>query len=110
MPASPLPNRCTLLALCPQPQVKVTNTSTPATGPTVYAYTHGAPRHFAGDQQGTYLTTPTSLLGGEAARVAQVYPRPQDSAPQGMAPTGCHYGTPAPIATQPVSTVYPLLP
>ena len=42
--------------------------------------------------------------GGGGARVAQVYPKPQDSAPQGMAPTGCHYETPAPIATQPVST------
>ena len=36
--------------------------------------------------------------------MAQVSRRPQDSVPQGMAPTGCHYGTPAPIATQPVSS------
>ena len=36
--------------------------------------------------------------------MAQVYPRPQDSVPQGIAPTGCLYGTPTPIATQPVST------
>ena len=36
--------------------------------------------------------------------MAEVYPRPQASVPQGMAPTGCHYWTPAPIATQTVST------
>ena len=78
----------------------------PCNDPSAYAYTHSAPRDFAGDQQGIYPTAPTSHLGveGGGARVAQVYPRPQDFVPQGMAPTGCHYWIPAPIATQPVST------
>ena len=69
------------------------------------SYIHGAPWHFAGEQQSKYPTTPPSFLRGEegGAKVDQVYPRPQDSAPKGMAPTGCHYGTPAPIATKPVS-------
>ena len=42
-----------------------------------------------------------TVRGG--ARVAHVYPRPQDSAPQDMASPSCYYRTPAPIATQPVS-------
>ena len=37
----------------------------PCNDPSAYAYTHSAPRDFAGDQQGIYHTAPTSQLGGE---------------------------------------------
>ena len=109
MAASPLPTQCTLLPPSPQPQVKVTPTSTPATVrlcmPILMvppAFCWGPARHLP---HHTHFS-----FGRGGARVAQVYPRPQDSAPQGMAPTSCHYGTPAPIATQPVSTPASLAP
>ena len=76
----------------------------PCHGPTAYAYTHSVPGILLGTSKAP--TPPHPLLFCERrGTVAQVYPRPQDSGPQGMAPTGCHYGTPAPIATQPVSTL-----
>ena len=80
----------------------------PCHGPGTYAYTHGPPGGPA-----WYLPHRTHFSfarGGGGARVAQAYSRPQDAVPQGMAPTGCHYGTPAPVATQPVSTPASLAP
>ena len=104
MPASPLLTRPVhTAATVPPTSGQGYAHQHPCNGPTAYAYTRGVPDMLLGTSKAP--TPPHPLLFGRGgARLAQVYPRPQDSAPQGMVSTGCHYGTPAPIATQPVST------
>ena len=75
MPASPLPTQCTLLPACPKPQVKVTTTSTPPYSWCPPAICWGPARHLP------HHTHFSFGRGGGGARVAQVYPEPQGSAP-----------------------------